>query len=308
MSSSPLRFLSSFLEGSSAESRTYADPSRDVWELKVWDPTPLCLQTFCLFSPGHILVYWLFLPLDALDPRPSVTVVKTLLLTALLSVQLSVFHRYFSQQLKDSTIIHQQVQKEHDIKFVRPTIYKPVRDTGTQTVPLGKSHQSFQEVLIYTPKTYVNRGFQTNPNPTYSQHYDPDGSDSANGCKRSYRAATSPTFETPSMNGSVGGPSPFAPSVRTSVHQPQFRSPSASLGGGEGGSLGVYTHAYSPLKKSTPLSSAAQPRLPSPKKREGSPLKQSSTPGGIERSNPSEPRNRFSQLRGDGVKRQVGRY
>src|ERR1700722_2839789 len=89
ISSSPLRFLSSIIASTNAESRAHPDATRDVWELAVWDPSPLCLQLFCLFSPGHVLVYWLFLPVASLDPRPSVTVVITMILAALLSVQLS---------------------------------------------------------------------------------------------------------------------------------------------------------------------------------------------------------------------------
>ena len=67
-----------------AESRAHPDASKDVWELAVWDPTPLSLRMFCMFSPGHVLVYWLFLPTAVADPRPSTTVVTTIIFVALL--------------------------------------------------------------------------------------------------------------------------------------------------------------------------------------------------------------------------------
>ena len=288
-----------------------------MWELKVWDPTPLCLRTFCLFSPGHVLVYWLFLPLDPLDPRPSITVVKTLVLAALLSLQLTILQSSFSQLSKDSAVIHKEVQNEYDTKFVRPTIYKPVRDVGTQILSPGETHDSLREVLAYTPRTYVNRGFQTNPNPNYSQHYDPDGNRSSYGHSRMNRAVTTPIFQTPSVNGSVGVPSPAYPNTTPAMRQPNFRSSSAGVGGGDGGNFGVYSHANSPLKKTAPLSSAAKSRLPagaeglrqpSPGKRQGSPLKQSTTPGGPGAGGEPGLQHRFSQLRGDGVKRQSGKY
>ena len=60
--SSPLRLLSSIMPTETAESRAHADKKNDVWELSVWDPLPVCLRLFCLFSPGHVLVYMLFLP------------------------------------------------------------------------------------------------------------------------------------------------------------------------------------------------------------------------------------------------------
>ncbi len=135
VSSSPLRFLSNMIAASTssraAEARAHPDPSRDVWELGVWDPLPICLRLFCLFSPGHVLVYWLFLPTTSLDPRPSTTVLTTIFLGILLSVQLHMLQSSFSQQGKDTAVIHKEVLNEYDTKFVHPRTNAPVRDAGT---------------------------------------------------------------------------------------------------------------------------------------------------------------------------------
>src|SRR5690348_4856606 len=80
ISSSPMRFVAQLIGSESAEARAYPDKTRDVWELSVWDPLPVSLQLFQLFSPGHVLIYLIFLPLAPLDPRPSVTVFSTLVM------------------------------------------------------------------------------------------------------------------------------------------------------------------------------------------------------------------------------------
>ena len=54
-SSSPMRLLSHLLPAP-ASSRAHPDPTIDVWELAVWDPLPLALEVYTLFSPGHAMV------------------------------------------------------------------------------------------------------------------------------------------------------------------------------------------------------------------------------------------------------------
>jgi hypothetical protein len=132
VSSSPLRFLSNIIAGESSEARSHPDATRDVWEIAVWDPTPLSLRMFCLLSPGHVLVYWLLLPAALSDPRPSVTVLTTIVLGCVLSAQLYLLQSNFSQQSKDSSIIHKEVMNEYDTKFVHPRTQPLMRDVGTQ--------------------------------------------------------------------------------------------------------------------------------------------------------------------------------
>src|ERR1700753_3294874 len=104
--SSPLRFLTDVIAPTSAESETHPDENQDVWEISVWDPLPVCLRLFVLFSPGHVLITSLFLPYSPQDPQPSITIAKTLILCVLLSLQGDFLQRRFSQQSKDSTSIY----------------------------------------------------------------------------------------------------------------------------------------------------------------------------------------------------------
>ncbi|KAI9855155.1 MAG: hypothetical protein M1830_006482 [Pleopsidium flavum] len=318
LSSSPLRFLSNMLAATTAEARSHPDATRDVWELALWDPTPLCLRMFCLFSPGHVLVYWLFLPTAAQDPRPSTTVVTTIILAALLSTQLMVLQTSFSQQSKDSALIHKEVLHEYDTKYVHPRTQPRMRDVGTQYCNFGTSEEDLPDatyddesnkVDTYTPMTIINRGFYTNPNPNYAKHTDPDGlSQRSRGIPLSTTVA--PPYQTPSHLRDAS--SPLRP--RTAIRQPQFR---ASMGG-DGGNLGIYSHANSPLRKSAstnfagglPLdnrdrSGSPMKRYESPLKRETSPVKRSSIPGGLGALAAGQ---RWAHLQGTTARRESGRF
>lgn len=293
ISSSPLRYLQNILASSTAESRAYPDPKREVWEVSVWDPKPLNLTIFTLFSPGHLLLYFSLLPPATLDPRPSVTVFTSLAFGALLSMQLILLKSSFSQQAKDSALVHGEVMNEYDTKFVRPSLNRPVRDVGIQTresamTPRGTKTR---EVDVYTPTTIVNRGFRTNPNPNYANQYDPHhfSTPEEGAARRSSRdqprTASTPNLATPnngyvssytSMNGrqsTGGGTADFSSPLKPHHERLRERSPVK----GDGGNMGVYSHANSPLRKST---SQFQLRNERPEARAGSPLKRTSMASG----------------------------
>ncbi|KAI9845278.1 MAG: hypothetical protein M1838_001801 [Thelocarpon superellum] len=297
MSSSPLRFLSSMIAATAAESRAHPDAARDVWELAVWDPLPLCLRIFCLFSPGHVLVYWLFLPTLPSDPRPSTTVLTTMVLGVLLSTQLMVLQTSYSQQSKDTAVIHREVLHEYDVKFVHPRTTVPVRDVGIQYRVDEKGAHGLVET--YTPTAIVNKGFRTNPNPNYAAHTDLYRQRTTVRPSQSRTTPTDPTaaFQTPRATQEMA-----TPLRRAVIKPPQFRGST----GGDGGSLGVFSHAHSPFRKAASTNFAARPLsqehcgpnkgvslsahgsdVPQPKspvKRDGSPLKRSSVPGGLSAS------------------------
>lgn len=158
--SSPLRYIAERLAPETAESRAHPDKSKDVWELSVWDPLPISLRMLCFFSPGHVVVYLLFLPLASLDPRPSVTVFNTLLVQILLSVQLLYMSTRYTQQAKDHAIIQKEVMHEYDTKFVQPRLHPIVRDAGTQISDIGP-RQIREMVSTGTPTTLIRTGYFT---------------------------------------------------------------------------------------------------------------------------------------------------
>lgn len=295
VSSSPLRFLSSILGTETAQSRAHPDPTRDVWEVAVWDPLPVALRLFCYFSPGHVLVYWLFLPTLPSDPRPSVTIATALFLALLLSLQLTFLQSSYSTQIKDTAFISKEVLHEYDTKYVRPRTQHLYRDVGTQF----SEHASFSPVRdeqynkvdVYTPMVVINRGFKPNPNPNYTQHVDPDGSNLRH-------RVTTPEFRSPVQHQPASAMRPL-----TAMRQPNFR-PTPS--GGEGGSLGVYSHAASPLRKSASTNFSREGRPMSPEKRVSSPDKRMSVPaGGINTIAASQ---RWAHLKPDRLRRESGRF
>lgn len=236
-----------------AQSRAHPDPQRDVWELAVWDPLPICLRLFCYFSPGHVVIYWLFLPTAIADPRPSMTIVTAIVVALLLSVQLSTLQSSFSQQSKDSALISKEVLHEYDTKFVHPRTQPLYRDVGTQYSEQA-SHsitrdEKYNFVETHTPMVVINRGFRTNPNPNYSKYTDPDSAAPrdiyAHGVSSTPRinSAAQPLRNSAHLRDSS---SPLPPSA--AIRQPQFK-PAPEPQAGRGGSLGVYSHPDSPLKK-----------------------------------------------------------
>lgn len=282
-----MRFFSSIIASTTAESRAHPDEKQDVWEVAVWDPRELNLELFTLFSPGHVLIYWLFLPTAALDPRPSVTVVTTMLLGALLSLQAVAMRRSFTRQAKDSTLIHKEVMNEYDTKFVHPSLNKPVRDVGTQSRESATSPRTkTREVDVYTPTTLINRGFKINPNPSYTGHLgeDEDAAHAASPLKRMAlpRSSTTPAVRTP-VQGSTNGYSSFGQQTERTLDfaspSKQFQPRERSSMRRDGGSLGVYSHAASPLRKAA-SSNHLRPGT-SDGARTGSPLKRMSTPGNV---------------------------
>lgn len=186
---SPMQFVRNLVQNNAA-SRAHPMEGRDVWEVAVWDPNPLCLRFFCLFSPLHVVLYYLNLPVGPLDPSPSVRVTTTILVGAVLSLQLWWLQSSFTQQIKDNALISRQVLHEYDSKFVHPSLQKPCRDVGVQTISKNRSQDSSvgvkgssddlaSEIVTYTPKTVINRTFRTNPNASYVSQYDPDHERSA---------------------------------------------------------------------------------------------------------------------------------
>jgi hypothetical protein len=289
--SSPFRFLTNLIASASAESRAHPDEMQDVWEVPVWDPTPVGLSLLVLFSPGHIFIISLFLPYSPLDPRPSVTVAKTMLLCALLSVQGHFLQKRFSEQSKQSANIYREVSKEYESKYVQPNaIKRPVRDVGVQFPhPSPKwdgqeqSWKAVPEVVSGSP--YVpHRGFHTKPNQAYSSHYDPHhlgGTDSDTTRPRSMATPAVRQQLQYTSTGNGGLPelsSPLRPPTFfrpfPSPERPQYKS----TGTGDGGSLGVYSHHASPLRKTA--SSNVLRKDHERSQREGSPLKRLSTPAG----------------------------
>ncbi|KAF2201068.1 hypothetical protein GQ43DRAFT_395047 [Delitschia confertaspora ATCC 74209] len=294
MASSPLRFLQNIIQ-STAESRAHPDATRDVWEISVWDPNPLCLHLFCLFSPGHVLTYFIFLPVDSNDPRPSVRVIVTMIVACLLSVQLLFLRSFFSQQTKDSAIIHREVAHEYDKKFVHPALQNEVRDVGIQVESKRRKSGSLLHMKadLYTPTTVIKRGFRTHPNQSYASQYDPDGLSSKPVRSNVQTPSLRPTTNRHLMQSTGTTTADFSSPIRRGhtpqpvrqpsqpIRQPQFRHSQA--GTRDGGSLGVYSHAASPLRKSTSANfsrdeSRERRSQGSPVKREGSPLKRISVP------------------------------
>lgn len=132
----------------------------EVWQVSVWAPKAYSLSIFTLFSPGHVLIYYLLLPAS------SITVLLAAVIGTVLSLELSFLQRFLARQALDTRLIHSQVMSEYDTKFVHPSLNRLMRNVGTQTRGSTPHKRSF-EVDVYTPTVIINRGFTTHPNPKY---------------------------------------------------------------------------------------------------------------------------------------------
>jgi hypothetical protein len=280
-------YIKNAISAATHSSRAYPDPEREVWEVSVWDPKPFHLTTFTFFSPGHILLYYALLPTAPSDPRPSVTVTAAIVFGAVLSLQLGFMKTSFTQQTKDLALIHGEVMNEYDTKFVHPFLTRPVRDVGTQSreSSLYSHGARVREVDVYTPTTIINRGFKTNPNPNYASQYDPDDLANRPEPRREPRQSPPPRRTTPpaatpknyvssyTQHSTVQHASSDYSSPLKPRHERQREAPSSAVRG-DGGNLGVYSHANSPLRKAT---SSSYLQSGNDAIRRGSPLKRMST-------------------------------
>ncbi|KAJ3521420.1 hypothetical protein NM208_g13296 [Fusarium decemcellulare] len=265
--STPLRYLASIIAPDSADSRAHPDKGSDVWELSVWDPLPVSLRLFCLFGPGHVLVYMIFLPLAPLDPRPSVSVFNTLLLQVIISGQLLFFCSRFTQQAKDTAIIQKQVMKEYDTKFVHPRLQPVVRDVGTQ-LSEDQPHEWRDFVQTGTPTTQIRHSFQTHTNP-YTRPVDAPEEQSITPIANSAMKPQMFTPPTASRRSEF-----FKPTTGQRSSVPRHSLPAGYTSTGTssalpnmnfGGSMGIHTHSNSPLKKATSLNELNSQETASPR-------------------------------------------
>ena len=342
----PAKYLAEKLTfGGSAEQRAHPDETRDVVELSIWDPPALCLRLFTLFSPAHLIVYWSFLPTSQLDPRPSVTIFRTLVLATLVTGQSYALEAKFTQQVEDKLILSREVLHEYDTKYVHPSINRPARDVAIQTPPQKEKRRTSgghretgidpmpqtPEVEVSKEYTIINRGFRTNPNPAYASHFDRDnhlGLQNASAVSTRSRNAMTPAFHTPGAYGgaysgytSTGtGATTYGQDMSSPLRAPETMAAPSGFASmprrgrernGDGGSFGVFSSAHSPLKKAASHSSmrpeGAADHL---RRREGSPLKRMSLPAAEAGSGSGTAalNTRMRDLRADGSsRRQSGR-
>lgn len=162
------------------ESRQHPNEARDVWEVAIWDPTPLSLRIFAFFSPAHVAVYFLSFPIASSPSfhnlvlsgypvpttNPYATIFTVLVTQILLSAQLIYVQGSFRQQGKDNALIQKEVMHEYDTKFVAPRLNIIKRDVGVQTHNAETGTQA--SVDCYTP-SFTRQGFKTAPNPNYTE-------------------------------------------------------------------------------------------------------------------------------------------
>lgn len=158
-----------------------------------------------------------------------------------------------------------------------------VMPTSTGTGPDGEAmdvdssalYLDDEDVVTYTPTTILRRGWKINPNPNYAKHISPDDQSAVPHRNVLIPNPVNPIFSTPVQQTAYRAPptsagimldsrqhTPLRTVASQAMRQPQFtsrKSVGTGLGGstpartgnGDGGSLGVYSHMRSPLKKAS---------------------------------------------------------
>ncbi|KAL7962947.1 hypothetical protein V8C34DRAFT_268772 [Trichoderma compactum] len=270
---SPLQYFADRIASGSAESRAHPDKKRHVWELAVWDPLPISLRLVCLFSPGHVLAYLLFLPLAPLDPQPSVTVFNTIVMQVVLSGQMLLLTSRFAQQAKDTAIIQKEVMNEYNTKFVHPRLHPVVRDVGTQ-VAAEHSPKGRGFVQVGTPTTLIRKSYVTRA--TSSTDYDDSMSTGRSNVMKPQmfntyapiRSESTPTNmiqprSTSTFRQHMMADKPTAPtSAPATATAPMPLSATSANTTNFGGNMGIYDHDKSPLKKTMGINTLDEPASP----------------------------------------------
>ncbi|KFH67857.1 hypothetical protein MVEG_06588 [Podila verticillata NRRL 6337] len=124
-------------------SRPEPEAKRTVWELSVWNPSVLCLNLFCWFSPAQALVL-VGMTMDNLY--------MTLPIAAAIAVQLSYFAHFFQGYVRDRQLVVAEAYREYDNKFVKPRVFvrKFDRSTTTGTDTRELYDEEGEEVLRFT--------------------------------------------------------------------------------------------------------------------------------------------------------------
>ncbi|KAF9981128.1 hypothetical protein BGZ75_007611 [Mortierella antarctica] len=116
-------YISPFIRGAKPQ-----ENKRQIWELSVWNPSILCRNLFCWYSPAQVLImaglnsdnFHIFLPLSVM-----------------VAIQVYILVSVYQSYVKDKQIIFGEVCREYNTKFVYPKVFVRKFDkqvsTGTDT-------------------------------------------------------------------------------------------------------------------------------------------------------------------------------
>lgn len=183
-----------------------------------------------MFSPVHVAIYWLALPIpnsSASSPvayethiSPAAVYFTVILTQVLLSAQVIWFKTAFMQQAKDQSVISKEVMHEYDHKYVHPRLNQLKRDVSVQCDIEGGRNDFVQ---AFTPQ-FAREGFRTFANPNYA---DFTGQSSGGDSWMPPR----PHWSTPVASTASRPTTPFAQNIRQPVFERASSRPTMSTTG-----------------------------------------------------------------------------
>ncbi|RIA99083.1 hypothetical protein C1645_747942 [Glomus cerebriforme] len=109
-----------------------------VWEIYIWNPNKFSLNLFYGFSPVQVGIFMLM---------NKGTEIYSIILVGFLAIQMHFYTEKFISLIRDKEIIFREVQREYDMKFVKPRVFRQRKNVETQTIQT----EITRELLYHKP-------------------------------------------------------------------------------------------------------------------------------------------------------------
>ncbi|CAO3567302.1 unnamed protein product [Mortierella alpina] len=183
-------YISPFIRGAKPQ-----ENRRQIWELSVWNPSILCRNLFCWYSPAQVLImaglnsdnFHIFLPLSVM-----------------VAMQVYILVSVYQSYVRDKQIIFGEVCREYNTKFVYPKVFvrkfdKQVSTTGTDTGYDTGTDNTIESDRRRPQQQQQEDGFGSmiERKPRTFRHLNVPASSSGASSGLSARMSTSPSFSSP---------------------------------------------------------------------------------------------------------------
>lgn len=128
---------------------SYAEPYKEgqkVWEICIWNPNKFSLNLLYGFSPVQVGILMLM---------NKGTEIFSIILAGFLTLQMYFYTEKFITLIRSKEIVFREIQREYDMKFVKPRLFRRKKNVETQTM----SQEEMMKELLYIKSDYEHYKF-----------------------------------------------------------------------------------------------------------------------------------------------------
>ncbi|CAB5382686.1 unnamed protein product [Rhizophagus irregularis] len=128
---------------------SYDEPYKEgqkVWEICIWNPNKFSLNLLCGFSPVQVGILMLM---------NKGTEIYSIILAGFLALQMYFYAEKFITLVRDKEIVFREIQREYDMKFVKPRLSRRKKNVETQTM----SQEEMMKELLCIKSDYEHYKF-----------------------------------------------------------------------------------------------------------------------------------------------------